>query len=73
MTCSKVALALSVLGTVGVGVIISMSVVSLYGAAFSSETSGGGYSGGPPGSAFWSASRCRRSSADSRLTTSRSA
>jgi len=34
MTCSKVALALSVLGTVGVGVIISMSVVSLYGGRF---------------------------------------
>ena len=31
MTCSKVALALSVLGTVGVGVILSMSAMTIYG------------------------------------------
>ena len=34
MTCSRVALALSVLGTVGVGVILSMSVVTIYGGRF---------------------------------------
>lgn len=34
MTCSKVALALSVLGTVGVGVILSMSAMTIYGGRF---------------------------------------
>ena len=34
MTCSKVAFALSVLGTVGVGVILSMDVMTLYEGRF---------------------------------------
>jgi len=34
MTCSRVALALSVLGTVGVGVILSIGGMTLYGGRF---------------------------------------
>ena len=70
MTCAQIALALSILGAVGVGVIFSMGGVTFYGGRVHFRNIRWRLSCGRPGPAFSSVSRSRRSFADRWLTAS---